>query len=148
MIGDPAEIVDRRRLKRHLNIWRIAAVMAAISAALVALSDFDDIGFTEHVARLQVSGIILNNPAQTGHCGGRPPGRCRLIVEIDSPGGTFVGGEALYNELRSSPKAVVAVMGGTATSGLHGGYWDELGICPQWDSYWLHRRDNADCGYH
>jgi len=44
-----------------------------------------------------------------------------LIVEIDSPGGTFVGGEALYNQLRSlaREKPVVAVMGGTATSAAY-----------------------------
>ena len=123
MVDDPAAIVHRRRLKRHLNIWRIAAVMAAISAALVALSDFDDIGFTEHVARLQVSGIILNNPARNGALreAARRDAVKALIVEIDSPGGTFVGGEALYNELRSlaQVKPVVAVMGGTATSAAY-----------------------------
>ena len=123
MIGDPAAIVDRRRLKRHLNIWRIAAVMAAISAALVALSDYDDTGFTEHVARLKVSGIILNNPARDRALreAARRDAVKALIVEIDSPGGTFVGGEALYNELRSlaQVKPVVAVMGGTATSAAY-----------------------------
>ena len=123
MLDDPAVIVHRRRLKRHLNIWRIAAVMAAISAALVALSDYDDIGFTEHVARLQVSGIILNNPARNEALreAARRDAVKALIVEIDSPGGTFVGGEALYNELRSlaQVKPVVAVMGGTATSAAY-----------------------------
>ena len=123
MIGDPAEIVDRRRLKRHLIIWRIAAVIAAVSAALVALSDYNDTGFTEHVARLKVSGIILNNPARDRALreAARRDAVKALIVEIDSPGGTFVGGEALYNELRSlaQVKPVVAVMGGTATSAAY-----------------------------
>ena len=123
MIGDPAEIVDRRRLKRHLIIWRIAAVIAVVSTALVALSDYNDTGFTEHVARLKVSGIILNNPARDRALreAARRDAVKALIVEIDSPGGTFVGGEALYNELRSlaQVKPVVAVMGGTATSAAY-----------------------------
>ena len=123
MIGDPAEIVDRRRLKRHLIIWRIAAVIAVVSAALVALSDYNDTGFTEHVARLKVSGIILNNPARDRALreAARRDAVKALIVEIDSPGGTFVGGEALYNQLRSlaQVKPVVAVMGGTATSAAY-----------------------------
>ena len=40
MADDPAAIVHRRRLKRHLNIWRIAAVMAVIAAALTLASRF------------------------------------------------------------------------------------------------------------
>ena len=123
MVRDPAAIIDRRRLKRHLNFWRIATVVAVISAALVAASHFDDTGFTEHVARLEVSGIILNNPARDEALrrAARRNSMKALIVEIDSPGGTFVGGEALYNQLRSlaQEKPVVAVMGGTATSAAY-----------------------------
>jgi protease-4 len=44
-----------------------------------------------------------------------------LIVKIDSPGGTFVGGEALYQSLRrvAEKKPVVALMGTTATSAAY-----------------------------
>ena len=123
MVRDPAAIIDRRRLKRQLTLWRIAAVVAMISMTLVALSDYDDIGFTDHVARLEVSGIILNDPVRDQAL--REVARRKtvkaLIVEIDSPGGTFVGGEALYNQLRgvAQEKPVVAVMGGTATSAAY-----------------------------
>ena len=49
-----------------------------------------------------------------------------LIVRIDSPGGTIVGGENLYYQLKdfSQEKPVVAVMGSTATSA---GYMIALG---------------------
>ncbi len=123
MVRDPAAIIDRRRLKRHLNFWRIAAVVAVISAAVVAASNYDDTGFTEHVARLEVSGIIFNDPAREEALrkAARRDAVKALIVEIDSPGGTFVGGETLYNQLRSLAleKPVVAVMGGTATSAAY-----------------------------
>jgi protease-4 len=44
-----------------------------------------------------------------------------LIVRINSPGGTVVGGEALYRQLRlmSEVKPVVAVMGEVATSAAY-----------------------------
>ena len=64
MARDPAEIIDRRRLKRRLNFWRIAAVVAVIAAGLTVASDFEDAGFSDHVARLEISGIILNDPVR------------------------------------------------------------------------------------
>ena len=49
-----------------------------------------------------------------------------LLVKIDTPGGTYVGGEALYESLRrvGEKKPVVAIMGTTATSA---GYMSALG---------------------
>ena len=123
MAYDPVEIIDRRRLKRRLNFWRIAAVVAVIAAALTVVSNFEDTGFSDHVARLEISGIILNDPVRDKALRrvARRNAVKALIVEIDSPGGTFVGGEALYNHLRSvaEEKPVVAVMGGTATSAAY-----------------------------
>ena len=123
MAYDPVEIIDRRRLKRRLNFWRISAVVAAIAAALTVVSNFEDTGFSDHVARLEISGIILNDPVRDKALrrAARRNAVKALIVEIDSPGGTFVGGEALYNHLRSvaEEKPVVAVMGGTATSAAY-----------------------------
>ena len=123
MARNPAEIIDRRRLKRRLNFWRIAAVVAVIAAVLTLASNFEDTGFSDHVARLEISGIILNDPVRDKvlRRAARRGAVKALIVEIDSPGGTFVGGEALYNHLRSiaEEKPVVAVMGGTATSAAY-----------------------------
>ena len=123
MAYDPVEIIDRRRLKRRLNFWRISAVVAVIAAALTVVSNFEDTGFSDHVARLEISGIILNDPVRDKALrrAARRNAVKALIVEIDSPGGTFVGGEALYNHLRSvaEEKPVVAVMGGTATSAAY-----------------------------
>ena len=123
MARDPVEIIDRRRLKRRVNFWRISAVVALVTAALAVVSNYEDAGFSDHVARLEVSGIILNDPARDRALrrAARRGAVKALIVEVDSPGGTFVGGEALYSHLRSvaKEKPVVAVMGGTATSAAY-----------------------------
>ena len=94
-----------------------------IAAVLAMVSNYGATGLSSHVARLEVSGIILNNPARDKALrrAARRGAVKALIVEIDSPGGTFVGGEALYNHLRSvaKEKPVVAVMAGTATSAAY-----------------------------
>lgn len=123
MALDPASVIDRRRLKRRLNFWRIAAVAAAAAGLLAAVSRFDDTGLSDHVARLDVAGIILDDPARDEALRGvLERGSVKaLIVAIDSPGGTFVGGEALFEHLRAvaAEKPVVAVLGGTATSAAY-----------------------------
>jgi protease-4 len=50
-------LMDRRRLKRRLNAWRVAAVLAVAVALLVSAgSRFTPI-VGPHIARLSVSGI-------------------------------------------------------------------------------------------
>jgi len=123
MSPDPATIIDRRRLKRRLNFWRIVALVAVVSAVLAAVGRFGDSGFRDHIARLEVSGIILDDPARDDALKrAAEDDRVRaMIVAIDSPGGTFVGGESLYKSLRAvaEKKPVVAVMAGTATSAAY-----------------------------
>ncbi len=119
---EPDRLLDRRRLKRGVAIWRALAIVALIVAALVGAMPFAlDEG--ERVARLWVSGFIEDDP-----------GRDRIITDLrdddavkavvlrlDSAGGTAVGGEALYLSLRSlaEKKPVVAVLGTTATSAAY-----------------------------
>jgi len=76
-----------------------------------------------HVARLAVGGIIIDDPWRDDALAeiAEDDNAKALIVRIDSPGGTMVGGEALYAGLRAvaDKKPVVAVMGGTATSAAY-----------------------------
>lgn len=116
-------LIDRRRLKRRLALWRALAVLllAAGGAWLLwergAEAPFVGRG---HVARLAVEGFIgddrkvteaLDRVAKDGSARA-------LIVAIDSPGGSVAGGEALHAALGRvrERKPVVAVMGGTAAS--------------------------------
>ncbi len=123
MYPDPASIIDRRRLKRRLNFWRVFAVLAVVAAIAVGFSRFGHDGFRDYVARLDIDGLIVNDPEIDAALEkiAEDDSALALIVIIDSPGGTVVGGEALYHGIRdvAEKKPVVAVMGNTATSAAY-----------------------------
>lgn len=116
-------LLDRRRLKRRLTGWRVAAVLALVLAAVAAAGRFDVFGEREHVARADISGLIVGDADRDRALSAvaENDGARALIVHIDSPGGTVVGGEALYRRLRqvAEHKPVVAVMGELATSAAY-----------------------------
>ena len=115
-------LLDRRRLKRRLNFWRAAAVLAVVAALAVAggrSRSLAGVGIT-HVARVNVTGVISEDrkllEAVTDLA---KDGTVRaVIVSIDSPGGSVAGGESLRGALIrvAAAKPVVAVMRGTAAS--------------------------------
>ena len=115
-------IFDRRRLKRALTAWRLLALAALAGLAVIAAGRFDGGGLLarDHVARVSVEGIIFDEVERIRRLKelARKDHVKALIVHVDSPGGTFVGGEALYAALRevAAAKPTVAVMGGTAAS--------------------------------
>ena len=119
---DPDRLLDRRRLKRGVAVWRALAVAALVALALVAAAPFTLEG-GERVARLWVSGLIEDDPARDRLIADlRDDDSVRAVVlRLDSAGGTAVGGEALYLSLRSlgEAKPVVAVLGTTATSAAY-----------------------------
>jgi protease IV len=119
-------LLDRRRMRRKLGYWRIAAIAAGLLAALIAFSkvpgveSFDKA--TPHLARFIVEGMItgdrdtldLIKELQESKAAG-------VLLSIDSPGGTTTGAEAVYLALRklAEKKPVVAVVGNTAASGAY-----------------------------
>ena len=118
-------LVDRRRLKRRLSLWRGLAVLglAGLVLALLLRGGEDRTGLLPggaHVARLGVQGFIGDDRRlQEALERIRRDDKVRaLVVAIDSPGGSVSGGEALHAALRrvAETKPVVAVMGGTAAS--------------------------------
>ncbi len=117
-------LVDRRRLKRHLAVWRILGIVALLVAVLVALDRFGGgASLRDHVARLTVDGFIAEDRdmIEAIERVAEDPRAKALVVRIDSPGGTFVGGESLFRALRrvAETKPVVAVMGTLATSAAY-----------------------------
>lgn len=116
-------LVDRRRMKRSLVFWRSLAIAALVAFVVAAAGRF--VGFVggDYIARLSVSGVIVNDPArlQLIHRVARDRNAKALIVRIDSPGGTVVGGEALYKALAdvAMKKPVVAVMDQVGTSAAY-----------------------------
>lgn len=115
-------MIDRRRLKRGLALWRIVAILAVLGAAFVALQDTGPARalLGAHVARLSVTGLITEDRGRDRALRdlAQDDSARALIVAIDSPGGTVAGGEALHRALAevAKVKPVVAVMGGTAAS--------------------------------
>lgn len=123
MMLDPDRLLDRRRLKRGVAVWRALAIVAVIALAVVAVGRFalDGPARGDYIARLWVTGLILDDPARDEMLAeiAEDKNVRALIVRVDSPGGTMAGSEALYLGLRkvAAGKPVIAVMGGTAASG-------------------------------
>ncbi len=120
MTHDTDMLVERRRHKRGLALWRALAIAALVTVVLVGVARIDGLVARDPVARLAVDGIIFADRAVIEALADvADDSRAKaLIVSIDSPGGTFVGGETIYHALRgvAEKKPVVAVMGGVATS--------------------------------
>ena len=122
MISDAELIVDRRRLRRSLTWWRIAAVVLAVAAIAAWFWTPGNLkAFEDHIARIRIDGIItgdqptldlLEKVAASDKVKG-------VILRIDSPGGTTAGSEAIYEAVRkiAKNKPVVAVMDTVAASG-------------------------------
>ena len=128
MALDADYLIDRRRLKRRLSFWRGLGILAVLLAALAAFGRFSDVGGGDYIARHAVQGLIVEDVRRNRALAGiaEDDNARALIVRIDSPGGTVVGGESLYRSLRAvaDRKPVVAVLGGLATSA---GYMAAIG---------------------
>jgi len=118
-------LLDRRRLKRRLSLWRALAVIVAGVLLVSFLAFRQEVGGVlpvvgAHVARLPVQGFIGEDRKlmQALDRAGRDSSVRAVIVAIDSPGGSVAGGEALHAALTrlAQRKPVVATMGGTAAS--------------------------------
>lgn len=127
MTNDTDAWLERRRLARRLNWWRLVAVLAVVVAALGALY-WGDPGnvirrHQAHVARLEINGVIAENDwwMEKLHEAATDDRVKALIIHINSPGGSTYGGEALFQAIRkvSERKPVVSVIG---TLGASAGY--------------------------
>jgi len=111
MALDADTIIDRRRLTRRLSTWRAIAILVAVAAIGGGVYVVGDLG-PSHVARLPVEGAIVSNRAMMDLIERleEDDNVAGVIVSIDSPGGTSVGGERLYKALREldETKPVVA----------------------------------------
>ena len=128
MALDADYLIDRRRLKRRLSFWRGVGILAVLLAALAAFGRLSGFGGGDYIARHSVQGLIVEDVRRHRALAeiAEDENARALIVRIDSPGGTVVGGESLYRSLRAvaDRKPVVAVLGGLATSA---GYMAAIG---------------------
>ena len=125
MADIPASRLVRTRLKRQLRLWRLAALFAAAAALAAVLYSTvtPGVGGSDHVARVDVQGVIRDDRALRRRLGEiAADDRARaLLVFIDSSGGSAAGAEALHTALRrvGAAKPVAAIMGATAASGAY-----------------------------
>jgi protease-4 len=117
---DADTILDRRRLKRRLAIWRTLAIVAVVGLAVAFLAELV-VPTAEHVARLNVAGLIIEDAGRAEVLANLvdDDNVRALVVRINSPGGTTAGSEELYHGLRrvAEKKPVIAVIGTIGTSG-------------------------------
>jgi protease-4 len=127
MVLDAESVIDRRRLKRRLTAWRVAAVaLGLLFLGALLLSDPNvagSAGFLPHVARVTVSGVITDDRKMQELIEkiAKADQVKAVILDINSPGGTTTGGEATYDAIRrlAKKKPVVAVCGTLATSAAY-----------------------------
>ncbi len=113
-------ILDRRRIVRRLNLWRVLAVGAGVIAVAAVVLPRIGGGLGQHVARVNITGVISEDRKLTESIVALARDRSvpAVIISIDSPGGSVAGGESLRGALLrvAAVKPVVAVMRGTAAS--------------------------------
>lgn len=118
------DLIDRRRLRRKLTFWRIAAI-AVVALALLAISAWfygDELSGAgvDHIAKVRIDGTITEDDELIDRLEKirKSPRVKGVILAIDSPGGTTAGGEATFDEVRklADDKPVVAQVGTLAAS--------------------------------
>ena len=117
-------LVDRRRLRRQITLWRVIAfVIAAIAIIVLGLRFVGSSGVGgAHIARLTISGLITGDAETVKLIRAVADSKAvAVVLTIDSPGGTTEGSEVLYEEIRrlAAKKPVVAVVGTMAASGAY-----------------------------
>src|SRR3954469_2370182 len=122
---DSDVIVDRRRMRRKLTFWRVAAVVVAI-AAIAAVGVLATPGGRQalvvsgSIARVNIEGLIRSDPVRAEALERlEKSSAAAVIVHINSPGGTTAGSEQLYDALvrLKAKKPLVVVVDGLAASG-------------------------------
>jgi protease IV len=122
---DSDVIVDRRRIRRKLTFWRVAAALIAIGAIIavaVIAAPGGRTGLTAagSIARINIEGLIRSDQERVEALERLEKSQAvAVIVHINSPGGTTAGSEQLYDALTrlKAKKPLVVVVEGLAASG-------------------------------
>src|SRR6202040_2653639 len=122
---DSDVIVDRRRIRRKLTFWRVAAVLVAIAAIvtvgiIAAPGGRGALTASGSIARINIEGLIRSDQERVEALERLEKSQvAAVIVHINSPGGTTAGSEQLYDALMrlKAKKPLVVVVEGLAASG-------------------------------
>jgi len=121
---DSDVIVDRRRIRRKLSFWRVAAAVVAILAivgvGLIAAGGRGALATSNAIARVNIEGLIRSDQERVEALERLERSNdAAVVLHINSPGGTTAGSEQLYDSLvrLKAKKPVVVVVEGLAASG-------------------------------
>src|ERR1700704_3535623 len=122
---DSDVIIDRRRMRRKLTFWRVAAVLVAIAAivtvgVLATPGGRQALAVSGSIARVNIEGLIRSDQVRAEALERlEKSSAAAVIVHINSPGGTTAGSEQLYDALvrLKAKKPLVVVVDGLAASG-------------------------------
>jgi protease-4 len=111
-------LIDRKRLKRHLAGWRVIALLVIFVSAAIFLGGFSKHPLshphTDYIAQITIEGVMEDDPQRDEMMKQiRDDDHAKaVLVRMDSPGGTTVGGEEIFLQLReiAKKKPVVGVM--------------------------------------
>jgi protease-4 len=129
MAADAEFLIDRRRLRRKLTLWRVIGIGALI-VAVGAVGYRARIGEgrffapkRDQIARISIGGFIAGSESTRKLIErvGKADSVKGVVLSISSPGGTTTGSEELYRNIRAlaDKKPVVAFVDGTAASGAY-----------------------------
>ncbi len=125
----PDYLVERKRNKKQLAKWKIFSLMLIVVFVIIVGNKMSpDISISssafqanDHIASVRISDVISDDLDRIENLENIADNKKikALIVNINSPGGSVVGSEMLYNSLRKVSKSmpVVVVMGSVAASG-------------------------------
>src|SRR3978361_28717 len=122
---DSDVIVDRRRMRRKLTFWRVAAALVAI-AAVVAIGIVltpggqQTLATSGSIARINIEGLIRSDQERVEALERLEKSQAAaVIVHINSPGGPTPRSQQLYDALvrLKAKKPLVVVVEGLAASG-------------------------------
>jgi protease-4 len=126
MTFETEAILDRRRLRRRLSLWRVLAVTAAaLALGLLLFSTAARTGLIEQrqIARITIEGVITDDRdlLKLIKKVGDDKKVEAVVLAVNSPGGTTVGGEALFEALSelAKKKPLVAQFGTISTSAAY-----------------------------
>ncbi|HEX5958271.1 MAG TPA: signal peptide peptidase SppA [Hyphomicrobiaceae bacterium] len=126
MTFETEAVLDRRRLRRRLSWWRVLALTAgALALGFLMFSSAEQAGLIgqRQIARVAIEGLITDDRDMLRLIKklGESDKISGVILAVNSPGGTTVGGEAMFEALRElgKKKPLVAQFGTVATSAAY-----------------------------
>ncbi|WP_343313357.1 signal peptide peptidase SppA [Brucella sp. BE17] len=122
MAQEAEALIERRRLRRKLTVWR-AAFLLLLVALIAGFATWSMRGANlsqQHIAKVRIEGTIFENEELLKRLDriAKNDAVKGVIVVLDSPGGTTVGGETIYEAIRkiAEKKPVVTQVGTLAAS--------------------------------